>query len=109
MKIKLHPSARRDLERIWRDTARRWGLDQADAYVAVLNAAFEFLAEFPRAAPERLEHQPPVRVHPARAHVIIYRIESDAIVVIRIRHAREDWMSDPAAGESGEDEPYSAG
>ncbi|NKX17292.1 type II toxin-antitoxin system RelE/ParE family toxin [Ochrobactrum pseudogrignonense] len=47
-------------------------------------------------AREREEISPPVRIHPFKAHLIIYQIEQNgAILVIRIRNAFEDWISDP--------------
>jgi toxin ParE1/3/4 len=53
------------------------------------------LAENPRAARERLEINPPVRVHPYRAHVVIQVLDADGVLIVHIRHAREDWLSDP--------------
>jgi len=44
----------------------------------------------------REEISPPARVHPFKAHLVIYHIEEDGTVfVIRLRHAFEDWVSDP--------------
>ncbi|MGX5711033.1 type II toxin-antitoxin system RelE/ParE family toxin, partial [Brucella lupini] len=43
----------------------------------------------------REEISPPVRVHPFKAHLIIYQIEVDGTVfVFRVRHAFEDWVGD---------------
>lgn len=46
----------------------------------------------------RGEFEPPVRIHPWKAHVIVYVIEGDDILVVRVRHGREDWARDPAGG-----------
>jgi toxin ParE1/3/4 len=32
-----------------------------------------------------------VRIHPHRAHIIIYQDMGADILIIRIRHGREDW------------------
>ena len=54
------------------------------------------MSEYPRAARLRHEIDPPVRAHPYKAHLIVYEIEAeDGIVVLRVRHSREDWHSDP--------------
>ncbi|WMS45286.1 type II toxin-antitoxin system RelE/ParE family toxin (plasmid) [Acuticoccus sp. MNP-M23] len=96
----LTPAAQSDLETIWRFTANRWSVGQAEAYLNGLRDALEDLIANPRIARERLELTPPVRVQPYGSHIIIYTIEIDYLAVIRIRHSRENWISDPA----GEDE-----
>jgi toxin ParE1/3/4 len=53
-----------------------------------------FLSRFPRAARLRDEVDPPVRAYPYRSHLIVYDIDGDAIVILRIRHGREDWLAD---------------
>lgn len=42
-----------------------------------------------------MEYSPVVRVHPYRAHVIVYQIENGGIVIVRVRHGHEDWESSP--------------
>ena len=69
---------------------------QADAYVGGLLDAIDLLVENPRIARERIEFTPTVRIHPFRSHIIVFRDEGAYLDVIRIRHSREDWMSDPA-------------
>ncbi|UHS59921.1 type II toxin-antitoxin system RelE/ParE family toxin [Agrobacterium vaccinii] len=49
----------------------------------------------PRMARERHEISPPVRIHPFKAHLVVYRIiEDGSVFVIRIRHGHEDWAGD---------------
>ena len=93
--FKLRPAAQRDLAHIWRTTAETWSIDQADAYIRMLNDAFGLLVEHPEMARERDELSPPLRVKRAGSHLILYQIASDHIDVVRIRHVREDWLSDP--------------
>ena len=46
-------------------------------------------------ARERHEISPPVRIHPFRAHLVVYRInEDESIFMIRIRHGHDDWSGD---------------
>ncbi|WP_341871205.1 type II toxin-antitoxin system RelE/ParE family toxin [Stappia indica] len=43
-------------------------------------------------ARERGEISPPVRIHPFKAHLVVYVMEEDGgILVVRIRHGHEDW------------------
>lgn len=42
-------------------------------------------------ARERLEISPPVRVHFHGSHVIVYAVEGDDIVLLRVLHERRDW------------------
>lgn len=72
-----------------------FGLAQADRYHEGLSETFEFLMRFPRAAREREEISPPVRAHPFKTHIIIYEVDTgDIVTILRVRHAREDWISD---------------
>lgn len=73
----------------------QFGPNQAERYAAGMTATFETLAQFPKLTRERKEHRPPVRVHRYGAHVIVYRIEEDGILILRIRYGREDWSNNP--------------
>ena len=42
---------------------------------------------------ERTEFDPPVRLHPHKAHLIVYRLEADHLLVIRVLHRRSDWTT----------------
>jgi len=72
-----------------------FGVAQAERYSDGLEAAFQFLADYPRAARLRTEMPRPVRAHPYKSHLIIYRADQDGVLIIRIRHAREDWIDEP--------------
>lgn len=74
-----------------------FGTLQARRYHDDLFAVLELIAANPRMAREREEISPPVRIHPFKAHLIVYRVEeSETIFVIRIRHGHEDWASESA-------------
>jgi len=90
---KLSRKAEEDIARVYVEGARLFGPRQAAAYHAGLEQMFTVLAEHPRLARERDEITPPVRVHPYRSHIVIYVIEGDDILVVRVRHGREDWDS----------------
>lgn len=90
---RLSKSADDDLARIATYTVEKFGVDQAIAYRDGLNRAFVFLAEFPLAARERSELRQRPRVHRYASHLIFYRVETDGVLILRVRHGREDWMT----------------
>ncbi|WP_226783121.1 type II toxin-antitoxin system RelE/ParE family toxin [Oceaniglobus trochenteri] len=92
----LSRKAEEDLIDIWLEGAGRFGIPQADRYQDGLSAAFDLLAMFPEMARERRELTPPIRVHPVGAHLILYILRpGDGILVVRVRHQREDWVTGP--------------
>ena len=95
MRYRLSRLADQDFDEIYTRGAELFGVDQADEYAAGLTRVFEFLASFPRAARERIEANPPVRAHPYKSHLIVYIIDNEEIVIVRIRHGHEDWLADP--------------
>lgn len=96
MAYKLSRKAEDDIVDIYLHGAERFGVAQAEAYATDLEKVFEFLSDTPEAARERTEISPPVRCHPHGAHMVIYIVESNVdVFILRIRHSREDWVSDP--------------
>ncbi len=72
-----------------------FGEARAERYFRELKAAFDLIAQNPRLARERMEIAPPVRIHPHRSHLVVYFIDERGVLILRVRHAREDWDSDP--------------
>ena len=96
MTWRLSEAAEEDLIGIWLTGADRYGPAQADRYQDGLEATFELLGQFPELARERAELTPPLRVHPFGSHMILYLVRSDgSVFVVRVRHQREDWVSEP--------------
>lgn len=90
---RLTPAAQVDLDDIWETTVAQWSVDQAEAYLRGLWKTLDVLIFQPKIARERHEIVPPVRLHPYRSHVIIYRIEGDFIEVVRLVHHRRNWIA----------------
>ncbi len=84
-----------DLLTIYLAGLEQFGVAQADRYHDGLERTFAFLAETPRAARMREELNPPVRAHPFKAHIIVYDETGDGVLILRVRHGREDWISTP--------------
>ncbi|UXS05313.1 type II toxin-antitoxin system RelE/ParE family toxin [Agrobacterium tumefaciens] len=96
MPFNLSVQAEEDIVSIAEEGIRVFGALVAKRYHDELFALFELIAANPRMARERNEISPPVRIHPFKAHLIVYRtIENGSILVIRIRHGHEDWGGDP--------------
>ncbi len=96
MAYKLTRKAEDDIIEVYLEGYALFGEAQAEAYHGALEQVFEFLSDNPRAARERTEITPPVRCHPHGSHIIIYLIQDNSdVLILRVRHAREDWDSDP--------------
>jgi toxin ParE1/3/4 len=96
MSFKLSVEAEEDIIAIAEQGARMFGADQARRYHDELFALFDLIAANPGIARERNEIEPAVRIHPFKAHLIVYRVEDhENIFVVRIRHGHEDWASIP--------------
>ncbi len=67
-----------------------FGREQADRYERGLRQVFAIIADNPRLAAERLEFDPPVRVHRHAKHQIIYLIEDSYILVVRVLREEMD-------------------
>ncbi|KAA9367488.1 type II toxin-antitoxin system RelE/ParE family toxin [Ochrobactrum sp. Sa2BUA5] len=96
MVFNLSVKAEEDIIAIAEHGIAMFGPIQAKRYHSDLFNTLDLIAKNPQMAREREEISPPVRIHPFKAHLIIYQIEQNgAIFVISIRNAFEDWISDP--------------
>ncbi len=96
MTYKLSAKAEEDIIRVYRESFRLFGAEQAEKYYAGLERVFQFLSDTPKAARERTEITPPVRVHPYQSHIIVYLIDDNSdVIILRVRHGREEWENDP--------------
>ena len=94
MSYKLTERARDDLVALYIDGVQDFGPHQAEQYHAGLKMVFQFLSDNPEAARPRLELRPPLRIHPYKAHIILYDITSQRdVTIVRVRHKREDWLT----------------
>lgn len=96
-RLRLSQQADDDILRLYVEGAYRFGREAAENYYSGLLRTLAFLSEYPFAARERLEIRPPVRIHPFRTHVIVYIIDDQGVLILRVRHARENWESNPTA------------
>ena len=92
MRFRLSLAAKEDIIGIAEQGIRQFGPIQARRYHDELFAVLDMIAAYPRIARERMELSPPMRIYPFKAHLVVYRVEdSGDVLVVRIRHAHEDW------------------
>ena len=92
---RLTVAARADLRRIFVESIELFGPTQARAYRDRIGTTFALIAQQPGMARLRRELEPSVRVHPVGAHFVVYIEQDDSVLILRIRHGREDWQNDP--------------
>jgi toxin ParE1/3/4 len=49
------------------------------------------IGDNPHIARERMEFNPPVRLHAYRAHMIVYLADDHGVLIVRILYGRQDW------------------
>lgn len=84
-----------DLIAVYTQGIERFGKRQADLYFDRLYSTFQRLADHPTLTRLRTEFDPPARAFTFGSHVILYDEEPEWIVIIRVRHAHENWYEDP--------------
>lgn len=95
MQFSLSVEAEEDIVSIAEQGVRTFGSSVAEQYHEELFVLLELIAANSRMARERHEISPSVRIHPFKAHLVVYRINDDgSIFVIRVRHGHEDWNGD---------------
>lgn len=98
-RYRLASAAETDLAGIFWQGLDRFGPIQTERYLEEIEAQFEMLASFPMVARLRQELTTPVRAHPHSAHIIVYSVEADGILILRIRSAAENWTATPLGDE----------
>jgi len=89
-KYTIAAAARADLADIYRYTAERWGIQQADLYQASLTKHFAIIAEHPLMGVARGSLRKGLRSHQVESHVVYYRVHRGEVEFARVLHARQD-------------------
>ncbi|MBA4372280.1 MAG: plasmid stabilization protein ParE [Thermodesulfovibrio sp.] len=83
--------AKGDLKEIGRYTQERWGREQRDQYLTMIDVCFHQLAVNPHTGKECSEIRAGYRKLTAGSHVIFYRQTfTDTIEIVRVLHVRMD-------------------
>jgi toxin ParE1/3/4 len=89
-RLRINAEAREDIRDILQYTLQTWGRTQRDKYEALILDAMQRLREYPAIGEERDDLGRPYRRLIVAQHVIYYRIEENAVRVIRVVHSRRD-------------------
>ena len=90
MQLKLTPKARADLDAIWDYTVQQWNVEQAEAYLASLGKTMQLLADNPGLG-TRIDYvKSGYRKFPAASQMLIYRVISNTIEIVRVLHKSVD-------------------
>ncbi len=92
MRLEISVLASRDLYEIHSVGLGRYGPAPADAYLAKLFSTFEHIAQWPFAARERLSVRPSIRLFRRDAHNILYRVEGETVLILRVLHHNANWL-----------------
>lgn len=84
-----------DLFNMYLEGLHTFGSLQADIYYEQIKRVLDLIGEHPEIARERTEIRPPVHRHPHAEHLIVYEVDEAGILILRIRHRRENWEDDP--------------
>ncbi len=90
MPYKLTLEAKNDLTDIYVHGFLKFGEAQAEKYFAELEDCFAVLGNAPLIYRKRTEFTPPIRIHHRGRHLVIYMIQDDRILIIRIHHDSMD-------------------
>ncbi len=90
--LKLSFKARKDLNHIFDYGRKEFGEPVARNYLLRLQNAMRVIEDQPRLAPLHPELGSATRLHSVGSHVVIYEIEDQRIVVIRILRAEQNWV-----------------
>ncbi|MDF0601047.1 type II toxin-antitoxin system RelE/ParE family toxin [Psychromarinibacter sp. C21-152] len=91
-RVVRRPEAREDLVSIYLYIEADSSAERAVRYLDRIERKLSRLARSPLIGTARLPSRPDLRMLPAESHIIIYRPIEDGIELIRILHARRDWM-----------------
>jgi len=87
---RLTRHAHADLSDIWRYSAEKWGVAQADAYLTALAACFQHAADAPETGQDRKAFYPGMRSLRSGRHLVFYLADDAGIVIARVLHERRN-------------------
>lgn len=90
LRLGVSEPATNDLRGIQAYTLAQWGSAQATAYEESLHGALEMLLTRPGLGRARDDIRSGLRSYPVASHVILYRVDGDTLIVLRILHQRMD-------------------
>ena len=93
MRLEITLKAQNDVYNLQEFGNVNFGVLHTRKYLISLTETFKTLRARPELARLREEYDGQIRVHPHRSHMIFYRIEDDAVKILRIISRHQDWPS----------------
>jgi len=90
MAHRLSPEAQADLDERWFYIASNGSVDAADRFVDALTTRFFLLATHTRAGRQRDDLSHGLRMFPVGDYVVLYRVEGDDVVIVRVVRGSRD-------------------
>ena len=90
MRLSISQAARADIDEIWIHAATEWSIEAANRLRESLGRIFSLLRRNPFAGRSRDELSSGLRSLPSGRYLVFYRVESDAVRVIRVLHGMRD-------------------
>lgn len=91
-KYKIQPTARNDLKSIRLYTIKKYGLSQSHYYRQRLISCIENLSENPRIGRDVMGVGHNIRRFEIEKHIVFYKVDVNAITIIRILHQSIDFL-----------------
>ncbi len=88
--------AAEDLFEIDDHTFAEFGAAQARRYRAKIERTCAIIGETPELGRLIDTIDPPVRFFPCGSHILVYLVDASGVLVLRVRHQREDWKDEAA-------------
>ena len=90
LRYELSHLAKLDLENIWKYTAKKWSVNQANSYYELLINQVSEICKNPNIGKSleqiKMEH----RAMQVKSHLIIYKVKNKIVFVDRVLHQRMD-------------------
>jgi toxin ParE1/3/4 len=90
LQIRIRAAAREDLKAIGRYTQKKWGREQRNRYLALIDESFHLLAVDPQKGRCCDVIRLGYRKYKVGRHVIFYRLYAAHLEIVRILHERMD-------------------
>jgi len=90
MRLSIAQAACADIDEIWVHAATEWSIEAANRLRESIGKQFSLLHRNPFAGRSRDELSSGLRSLPSGKYLIFYRVESDAVRVIRVIHGMRD-------------------
>jgi len=88
--FKLTPDAKASLMQIAVYTQQRWGIEQRNTYLKLIDDCFHTLSQTPTLGKMRPEIHHTLRSYPIGKHMVFYIVKPDFIVIANVLHEKMD-------------------